>query len=244
MEENSEKKLKQERARRIRVARIRHSIISVFGVWLVLSVAICVFLLLKLHTMEEKMDYLLDNFTVSGQMEEESKNSAADTDAGAYLNLEGMEESYDAQEDYVVAQAVNQRENLAGPDDLHKVYLTFDDGPSSNTAQILDILKKHDLKATFFVVGREGEEEKALYRRIVEEGHTLAMHSYSHRYNALYQSREAFEQDFAQIQNYLYEITGQECLFYRFPGGSSNHVSNTDMTEFIRYLNSQGITYF
>lgn len=149
MEENSEKKLKQERARRIRVARIRHSIISVFGVWLVLSVAICVFLLLKLHTMEEKMDYLLDNFTVSGQMEEESKNSAADTDAGAYLNLEGMEESYDAQEDYVVAQAVNQRENLAGPDDLHKVYLTFDDGPSSNTAQILDILKKHDLKATF-----------------------------------------------------------------------------------------------
>ncbi len=60
----------------------------------------------------------------------------------------------------------------------------------------------------------------------------------------MYQSLESFEQDFSRIQNYLYEITGQECLFYRFPGGSSNHVSSTDMKSFISYLNEQGITYF
>ncbi len=61
-----------------------------------------------------------------------------------------------------------------------KVYLTFDDGPSDHTAQILDILKKHTVKATFFVVGKETEPAKKMYQRIVLEGHTLAMHSYSH----------------------------------------------------------------
>ena len=58
-----------------------------------------------------------------------------------------------------------------------KVYLTFDDGPSDHTAQILDILKKHKVKATFFVVGKETEHAKKMYQRIVLEGHTLAMHS-------------------------------------------------------------------
>ena len=58
--------------------------------------------------------------------------------------------------------------------------MTFDDGPSSNTSRILDILADYNVKATFFVVGKEEEEYQALYKRIVEEGHTLAMHSYSH----------------------------------------------------------------
>ena len=148
------------------------------------------------------------------------------------------------EEEYSIAQAVNQKENMAGPEDTHKVYLTFDDGPSSNTAQILDILKEHNVKATFFVIGKEDEESKELYKRIVKEGHTLAMHSYTHKYNELYESVQSFEDDFSRIQNYLYEVTGQECLFYRFPGGSSNHASNTDMKKFISYLNEHQITYF
>ncbi|MCM1086818.1 MAG: polysaccharide deacetylase family protein, partial [Muribaculaceae bacterium] len=72
-------------------------------------------------------------------------------------------------------------------EDIHKVYLTFDDGPSSNTGRILDILAEYDVKATFFVVGKEEEEYQALYNRIVEEGHTLGMHSYSHKYGEIYQ---------------------------------------------------------
>ena len=60
----------------------------------------------------------------------------------------------------------------------------------------------------------------------------------------IYDSLDNFEADFTQIQNYLYDVTGEDCLYYRFPGGSSNQVSNTDMSEFIRYLNDQGVTYF
>lgn len=245
MEESSTKGLKQERKRRQRVRRLKTAIAGTIGIWLFASMIICMVLLLKVHTLEDKLNYLLDNFTVSGQLEEESKQTSAEPDESAYFDLEEETEgiSGDA-ENYSIAQAVNQKENLAQPGDAHKVYLTFDDGPSSNTAQILDILKQYNVKATFFVIGREDEESKALYKRIVEDGHTLGMHSYSHKYSLLYNSMDSFTSDFSQIQNYLYEVTGQECLYYRFPGGSSNHVSNTDMTEFIRYLNEQGITYF
>ena len=243
MEESSTKGLAQERRRRRRVARIKMAIIYIIGIWLVLSVIICAVLLYKVHVLEKNLKYLLDNFTVSGQLKEEANQTAAEAGESAYFNLEDTQIS-ETEEYYDVAQAVNQKENLAGEGDTHKVYLTFDDGPSSNTPQILDILKEHGIKATFFVVGKGGESSKELYRRIVEEGHTLAMHSYSHKYRSLYRSVESFEKDFSEIQNYLYEVTGEECLFYRFPGGSSNKVSDVDMTEFINYLNERGITYF
>lgn len=238
MEDNSTKGLKQERQRRQRVARIKTTIVLVLGTWMLLSMIICVALLFRVHMLEEKLEYLLENFTVSGYVEAGTEAEVVTTEAGeedAYVELE---------EDYPIAQAVNQAENLAGPNDTHKVYLTFDDGPSSNTIQILDILKEHDLKATFFVIGKEDEESKEIYKRIVDEGHTLAMHSYSHKYSKLYNTVDDFKKDFSKIQNYLYKVTGEECLFYRFPGGSSNHVSNIEMSEFIQYLNEQGVTYF
>jgi len=125
-----------------------------------------------------------------------------------------------------------------------KVYLTFDDGPSSNTDQILDILKDYDVKATFFVVGKTDERSVKAYQRIVEEGHTLAMHSYSHRYDEIYESKEAFARDLNSLQEYLYETTGVWPRIYRFPGGSSNTVSKVDMQELIEYLTDIGITYF
>ncbi len=242
MEENSAKGLKQERQRRRRVAQIKMALISIISIWLVVSMFICGILLYKVHVLEKDLQFLLENFTVSRQIEEDVNQTGADAGESAYLDLEGGTQA-DA-EDYGVAKAVNQKENLAGEEDEHKVYLTFDDGPSPSTGQILDVLKEHGIKATFFVVGKDDEESKALYRRIVDEGHTLAMHSYSHPYSSLYSSVDAFERDFSEIQNYLFEVTGEECLYYRFPGGSSNQVSDVDMKEFIRYLNGRGITYF
>ncbi len=125
-----------------------------------------------------------------------------------------------------------------------QIYLTFDDGPSSNTDRILDILKEYDVKATFFVVGKTDERSVRAYQRIIDEGHTLAMHSYSHKYNEIYESRESFIADLEKLQEYLYQVTGVWPRFYRFPGGSSNTVSKTDMQELITYLSESGITYF
>ena len=125
-----------------------------------------------------------------------------------------------------------------------EVYLTFDDGPSGNTNRILDILKENDVKATFFVVGKTDEASVRAYQRIVNEGHTLAMHSYSHKYAEVYNSMDDFVQDLEKLQEYLYQVTGIWPRFYRFPGGSSNSVSKVDMQELIRYLGENDITYF
>lgn len=123
-----------------------------------------------------------------------------------------------------------------------KVYLTFDDGPSSNTDRILDILDEYNTKATFFVVGKSNYEEQ--YKRIVNEGHTLGMHSYTHIYSEIYSSLEAYKDDLQKLKDFLYKITGVECKVVRFPGGSSNSISKVNMRELIGYLDEVGLEYY
>ena len=135
-------------------------------------------------------------------------------------------------------------EEHSGQETIHKVYLTFDDGPSIYTNEILDILNQYNVKATFFVVGRESNNTEEALRRIVEEGHTLGMHSYSHKYRELYESMDSFAEDFEKVRDYIYQATGVESVCYRFPGGSSNTVSEIDMHDFIDYLDSQGVEYY
>lgn len=125
-----------------------------------------------------------------------------------------------------------------------EIYLTFDDGPSIYTDDILDILDKYQVKATFFVIYKEGETAASLYQRIVDEGHTLAMHSYSHKYSEVYESVDSFSNDIKSLQEYLYETTGIWSRIYRFPGGSSNQRANGKIDDYIAYLNDEGITYF
>jgi len=102
------------------------------------------------------------------------------------------------------------------------IYLTFDDGPSARTPEVLDILKEKNVKATFFVVGSSGETSEQLLRRIVEEGHTLAMHTYSHNYTKIYASVEDYLADMYQIFTQIKEVTGVTPSLFRFPGGSIN----------------------
>ncbi len=126
----------------------------------------------------------------------------------------------------------------------HMVHLTFDDGPSIYTREILDILDQYNVKATFFVVGKDSEVAEELLKEIVERGHSLGMHSYSHDYSNIYESVDAFAADLKKLQDYLYEVTGVKSTLYRFPGGSSNTVSNVDMKQFADYLSEQGITFY
>lgn len=129
-------------------------------------------------------------------------------------------------------------------DGYRKIYLTFDDGPSINTASILDILARYDVKATFFVIRKDGANNEKLYRRIVDEGHTLGMHSNTHEYSKVYASREAFMDDTSSLRDFLYMVTGVESNFYRFPGGSSNRVSRVPMEDLARLLHDNGIEYY
>ena len=226
MSEQEHKVLKEQRNRRKRVQHIRIGIITVISVWMILSIVITCILCAKVVSLQKQINILTGDYDSSTAVSAKVNQSASDT------------------ADIKLTQNTSDKENLATAEDLHKVYLTFDDGPSDNTNAILDVLDDYNVKATFFVTGKEDEASKAAYKRIVDEGHTIAMHSYSHKYSDIYASKEAFQNDFERIQNLIYDTTGVECRYYRFPGGSSNKVSNTDMSEFISYLNDQGITYF
>ena len=124
------------------------------------------------------------------------------------------------------------------------VYLTFDDGPSTNTDDILDVLAKYDVKATFFVCGKPNAKYTEAYKRIVNEGHTLGMHSYSHKYSEIYSSLDAFKTDLDKLRIFLYETTGVWSSFYRFPGGSSNSVSEVNIKDLVEYLDAADVVFF
>lgn len=106
-----------------------------------------------------------------------------------------------------------------------KVYLTFDDGPSSSiTPKILDVLKKHNVKATFFVINKSSNLDY-LITRAYNEGHTVAPHSASHDFKKIYASEQAFFDDYNLINNKIIRLTNNNPKILRFAGGSSNTVS-------------------
>lgn len=122
-------------------------------------------------------------------------------------------------------------------------YLTFDDGPSENTVNILDILDRYKVKATFFVNGKEGSTNEERYKEIVNRGHSIGLHSYTHDFGLVYESMESFSQDTENIHAYIQEVTGVDTHLYRFPGGSST-TRTTHMLEYIEYLENNGYKYF
>lgn len=102
-------------------------------------------------------------------------------------------------------------------------YLTFDDGPSEQTILVLDILKEENIHATFFLIGEEiTPEREAIVKRMVEEGHTIGLHTYCHDYDVIYRSVDDFLADYEKLYQRLYEVAGLTPSIFRFPGGSTN----------------------
>lgn len=126
------------------------------------------------------------------------------------------------------------------------IYLTFDDGPSGTTSKVLDILKSENIKATFFVVNFSSGYEPVI-KRIANEGHTIALHSYTHNYKLIYSSENAYFDDLNKLKNKVKSVTGVDSYILRFPGGSSNTISNFNkgiMTLLTRKVTEQGYHYF
>lgn len=235
---NSQEDLAKQMNRRRRVKRIKSAIIWIFSSWLILSMTICGILIAQNFRMNKQLrtvtNHLNSVTTRLNQISQSGVNDGTDKDISSTID-EYMDE--------VISYQGNE-ENSFQAGDMRQVYLTFDDGPSEQTEEILDVLKKYNVKATFFVVGKTDERSKELYRRIVDEGHTIGLHSYSHKYSDLYASKDAFQSDLLKISDLIYQVTGQRTMLYRFPGGSSNKVSNVDMQLLIQYLNESGYTYY
>ena len=125
------------------------------------------------------------------------------------------------------------------------IYLTFDDGPSSYTTRLLDILNKYDVKATFFVVNTGKIDTIS---RIHEQGHVVAMHTATHDFAEVYASTDAYFSDLKKIQSQIKKYCGFTSKLLRFPGGGSNTISKNYcegiMTELTQMVEEKGYTYF
>lgn len=237
MEEINVKNGELER-RKKRVKRMKRAIIITLISAILIPIILCVFLFVKVNSMQQQIDYL---YQVREQTQKEEQLAKEEA-----LKTTQQEEQAEAE---ILASELPETTEIDKQQETKdngkkKVYLTFDDGPSTRTETILEILNEYGVKATFFVVGKEDEYSMEMYKKIVEDGHTLGMHSYSHQYSVIYQSVEAFASDMERLETLLRTATGEDVKLFRFPGGSSNLVSNIGMQEFIQYLNSEGITYF
>lgn len=244
----------QEAKRHKRVDRLKKGIMGFFVFAVLAPIVLTVVFTLRINSLEKRLRDVTGNLE---KLQAEEQKSAVEAYVSALGNPSGREGASGqgataGQEGASGQEATAGQEDVRGQEDasdeenvtVRKVYLTFDDGPSSNTDNILDILDTYGVKATFFVTGKEGAKAEASYRRIVEEGHTLGMHSYTHDYSVIYASEEAFMEDMEKLQRYLYDVTGVQSTYIRFPGGSSNKVSDVDMRLLITDVHEAGMEYF
>lgn len=214
--------------RRRRIQRLKRFLTFALCVLLLFPNVTCVYLLVQNFHMNKKIDAIYQ------MISEDSEQTYLDEKSFSNDSAEEIIVS-EPEEEYVIS------DNELYPDQK-KVYLTFDDGPSKYTNEILDILAEYDVKATFFVLAKDGFDEE--YKRIVEEGHTLALHSYSHKYSKIYATPTLFREDVTLIQDYVKDRTGQKSVIYRFPGGSSNTLVDFDKEELFAILREEGLSYF
>ena len=215
-------------ARRKRINRIKKMIIGFVLAAILIPSIVCVILGIQIFSLKEKL-----------REAEAARDTLLETMADGSFHLN--EEEFPVE----VAQEEQVEETVAIEEEqTRKVYLTFDDGPSENTERILEVLDQYGVKATFFVTGEEALSHPERYKAIVDGGHTIGMHSYSHRYDEIYASEDNFGADLLKLQKFIEETTQVTPIFYRFPGGSSNTVSDLPMSEFCDYLTDNGITYF
>ena len=135
--------------------------------------------------------------------------------------------------------------NQADSAENNLCYLTFDDGPSDRTLEVLDILDLYGVKATFFVVGTAKTE---YLPEILKRGHAIGLHSANHDYSRIYADVNSYLADIRQISDIVFKATGVRSNIMRFPGGSSNKVSAQYcpgiMTDLTARMESLGYSYF
>ena len=145
----------------------------------------------------------------------------------------------------IVKKAENLNTNIEG--EIGIIFLTFDDGPSNNiTPQVLDILKENNIKATFFLINYNDEKENTV-KREYEEGHSIGIHGYSHNYQEIYTSEEAYMDNLKKLQEKINHTTGYTTYITRFPGGSSNTISEFNkgiMTRLTQLVVESGYKYY
>lgn len=177
-------------------------------------------------------DYIAENPDAFREADDASSGAGTFPSSGSEPYMELYPELY----------AENPPEHFK--EDSGTVYLTFDDGPSDRTSDILEILDRYGIKATFFVCGGEDEKSQQLMRDIADAGHTIGIHSISHDYEKIYSSVESYLDDFNETYMCVYNATGVKPQIFRFPGGSINNYNRFTYMQIIAEMTRRGFVYY
>lgn len=256
MERKSRKIVVDKKTKKIKRRTNKPLIIGLLFSLLVLVTIVCSFAIEKTINKESKeavadavaSQNITEKGTIVGNEDEnvtqsqtEATESETETTTQATTEATTQAESTTEQESSTDTNSEKGQGEYPG---VKKVYLTFDDGPSSITSQILDVLDSYGVKATFFTVCHTDEEAIENMQRIVNDGHTIAIHSLTHSYSQVYASLSSFKEDVLGMQQFIYDNTGYKTFLYRFPGGSSNTIAKCDIGECIDFLDDAGFEYF
>lgn len=227
--------------RQKRVAKLKKMIIGLVITLIAIPTILCIVLVVKLVVIKGKVNNILDEKSMlenTTEYSEEISSSSGEDTSEQIAQSDTEDTTQQSTEEQTTTPVVVE----PLPDGKY-AYLTFDDGPSANTIQILDILDNYGVKATFFVNGHTGEVMEERYKAIVDRGHAIALHTYSHDYNNVYGGLDKFEQEIVSLRNYIKEVTGVDTTLFRFPGGSSNSRTD-DIKPYIQWLNDNGYSYW
>ena len=216
-------------------------VLIVIAILFVISMAVIFFISRKIPTTQassivpvEEENEIAEQ--VPNDKEDENIIADVETEKPAQTNGDSNQETSKKQDD------VDQEADKKGV-----IYLTFDDGPSlDSTPKILDILKEENVKATFFLLNYTSAKEK-LVKREVEEGNSIGIHGYSHKYKKIYQSEDAYMENLNKMQSKIEKSTGIKTTLTRFPGGSSNTISRFNkgiMTKLTQKVQEEGYQYY
>ncbi len=230
MEDKSSASQSLDPRRRERINRYKKIIVITNFTILAIAVIGCIILLIVVSKLNNRINDLEEASRQEISKEKESgniepKEDSEQTSTAETIDLQNRAIQYDE----------SQYEKVC--------YLTFDDGPSIYTEQILDILDEYGIKATFFVNGKTDDDSIKRYQEIVKRDSTLAMHSYSHVFSQVYSSLDEFVQDTEKLRKLLKDKVGIDTNIYRFPGGSSTTTTDK-IEEYIQYLDENGYIYF
>jgi len=228
MDSNDTSQYNEFRKKRVKI--FKRLIVFVIGFFIVLPNVLSLFSFVLLYKTDSTIKEMKEELYVI-------KNTET-TQIAAEETKAVMEEKKHIDEDFVLKISPDSEEY----EGYQRIYLTFDDGPSQYTGELLDLLNEYNVKATFFVLAQEGYDKE--YNRIINEGHTLGIHSYDHVYNELYADSDGFKNDVNKIYDFIEQKTGITPRFYRFPGGSSNTIYKGDKNELIDFLNEKNLIYY
>lgn len=237
-EEGKNLHIRDDRGRKKKI--LKPIIIGLIATLIIVPTVLCIVLMVRVVSLQNRVDDLLEQKENSENITQTGDEDATQVGGGSQSVEDTTGEEATSEEPTSTEDKTTSVEPL--PDGKY-AYLTFDDGPSENTMKILDILDQYGVKATFFVNGHTGADMEERYKAIVDRGHAIGIHTYSHNYDSVYGGLDKFEEEVVSLRKYIFEVTGKDTTLFRFPGGSSNSMVD-DIYPYIQWLNDNGYVYW